>query len=76
MAVYHCLKLVPPSLVALQRESCRHNELVCYSSESAYNYYHRLAFGFFLYNAFKAQNAFYGTYRCSAKLQYFHFPVN
>lgn len=58
MAVYHCLKLVPPSLVALQRESCRHNKLVCYSAESAYNYYHRLAFGFFLYNAFKAQNAF------------------
>ena len=73
MSLQHGLELVFPCLVALKGQLGCGYQLVGDASQCAHHNDH--LFFFSLYNLLQAQNAFYGTYGCSAKFHYFHFLV-
>ena len=50
------------------------DKMVCNSAKGAY--YNNTIFFLILHNPLQAEDALYGTYRCSSKLKYFHNSVN
>ena len=67
VAVYHLLKLLFPFVLALLRKTRCGDEHVGDAAQRAYDNDNGLLARFFLYDTFQTQNAFHGTYRCSAE---------